>query len=104
MLSGGAPNKFVSEENGKYINANLQDWWRWRLVVRDRLWTASRRHCHNLQDSDLCVFCDQQSEIVHHLLLGCLQPGTLARSATAVRLPAIGASRSRYPTRLVVSL
>lgn len=31
-----------------------------------------RRFRHGLQDSILCVFCDQELETIHHLLLGCV--------------------------------
>lgn len=42
------------------------------LALNKRLWTADRRRRHNLHDSDACAFCDQMSETVYHLLLGCV--------------------------------
>lgn len=45
------------------------------LVMHDRCWswTAERRRFrHGLQDSHNCVICDQASETMHHILLGCV--------------------------------
>jgi hypothetical protein len=42
------------------------------LVMHDRCWTAARRFRHGLQDSDVCILCDQASETMDHLLLGCV--------------------------------
>jgi hypothetical protein len=44
---------------------------RW-LVLLDRCWTAERRRRHGLQDGDSCALCDQGSETISHLLLGCV--------------------------------
>ena len=41
------------------------------LVLHDRCWTADRRKRHGLQDDDTCVLCNQMSETIDHLLLGC---------------------------------
>ena len=41
------------------------------LALHDRCWTAERRKRHNLQDDDSCALCDQESESIDHLLLGC---------------------------------
>lgn len=42
------------------------------LALHQRLWTADRRRRHNLQDNGDCALCDQMSETVDHLLLGCV--------------------------------
>ena len=42
------------------------------LAIHDRCWTNERRKRHNLQDGDSCTFCDQQSESINHLLVGCV--------------------------------
>lgn len=41
-----------------------------------RFWAPNRsgrcRHCrHGLQDSNLCIICDQEAETLDHILLGC---------------------------------
>jgi hypothetical protein len=41
------------------------------LVLHDRCWTATRTKGHDLQDDDRCVMCDQDSETITHLLIGC---------------------------------
>ncbi|KAG2538450.1 hypothetical protein PVAP13_9NG381214 [Panicum virgatum] len=41
------------------------------LALHDRCWTAERRKHHNLQDTDTCVLCAQESETIAHLLVGC---------------------------------
>jgi hypothetical protein len=41
------------------------------LPLHDRVWTSARRKRHNLQDDDRCALCDQQPEIIDHLLVGC---------------------------------
>ena len=41
------------------------------LVIHDRCWTAERRKRHNLQQQDLCALCNQESETISHLLVGC---------------------------------
>ena len=41
------------------------------LVLHDRCWTADRRKRCGLQDDDTCVLCNQMSETIDHLLLGC---------------------------------
>jgi hypothetical protein len=35
-------------------------------------WTAEWRHRHGLQDDDKCALCNQGSESIGHLLLGCV--------------------------------
>lgn len=42
------------------------------LAMHGRCWTAERRYRHGLQDSDSCALCDQCSESLDHLLLGCV--------------------------------
>lgn len=42
------------------------------LVMHGRCWTAERRFRHGLQDSDTCVICDQESETMDHIMLGCI--------------------------------
>lgn len=42
------------------------------LVLHERCWTANRRYRHGLQDSDICIFCDQASEMMDHIILGCV--------------------------------
>ncbi|RLN04975.1 hypothetical protein C2845_PM13G05910 [Panicum miliaceum] len=41
------------------------------LVLHDRCWTACRRKRHGLQEGDRCIFCDQHSETISHLLTQC---------------------------------
>ena len=41
------------------------------LALHDRCWIAERRKRHNLQDTDTCVLCAQESETIAHLLVGC---------------------------------
>ncbi|WVZ95337.1 hypothetical protein U9M48_041118 [Paspalum notatum var. saurae] len=41
------------------------------LAAQDRCWTSERRRRHGLQDSDVCVLCDQEVESINHLLLSC---------------------------------
>jgi hypothetical protein len=41
------------------------------LVMHGRCWTAERRFRHGLQQSDTCIFCDQGSETMDHILLQC---------------------------------
>lgn len=41
------------------------------LVMHGRCWTAERRFRHGLQDSPVCIMCDQQDETMDHILLGC---------------------------------
>jgi hypothetical protein len=41
------------------------------LVMHDRCWTADRRYRHGLQDSNTCIFCDQDVETIDQILLGC---------------------------------
>jgi hypothetical protein len=41
------------------------------LVMYGRCWTANRRFRHGLQPDDPCIFCDQSSETMEHILLGC---------------------------------
>lgn len=42
------------------------------LAFHERCWTADRRHRHGLQDSGVCIFCDQEPETIDHLLLNCV--------------------------------
>jgi hypothetical protein len=42
------------------------------LVLMDRFWMVERQHRHGLQDDDQCTLCDQGSETISHLLLGCV--------------------------------
>ena len=41
------------------------------LVMHGRCWTADRWFRHGLQDSNACIFCDQDAETMNHILLGC---------------------------------
>jgi hypothetical protein len=41
------------------------------LVMHGRCWTAERRFKHGLQDSAVCIICDQSSETMDHLIIGC---------------------------------
>ncbi|CAN6359861.1 unnamed protein product [Urochloa humidicola] len=41
------------------------------LAVKDRLWTAERRHRHGLQDPSCCKLCDQDLETSGHLFVSC---------------------------------
>jgi hypothetical protein len=41
------------------------------LVMYGRCWTTDRRFRHGLQDSNACIFCDQDAETMNHILLGC---------------------------------
>ncbi|GJN24234.1 hypothetical protein PR202_gb11965 [Eleusine coracana subsp. coracana] len=36
-----------------------------------RCWTSDRLERHNLQNNGPCAFCQQASETIEHLLLGC---------------------------------
>jgi hypothetical protein len=40
------------------------------LVMHGRCWTVDRRYRHGLQPDDRCIFCDQCSETMEHILLG----------------------------------
>ena len=42
------------------------------LILHRRCWTAERRFRHGLQTSDTCIICDQSSETMDHLVLGCV--------------------------------
>ena len=42
------------------------------LVLHGRCWTADRRFRHGLQPTDTCILCDQESETIDHILLGCV--------------------------------
>lgn len=42
------------------------------LVLHGRCWTAQRRRRHGLQDSDACILCDQEIEMMEHIILGCV--------------------------------
>ena len=42
------------------------------LILHGRCWTAERRFRHGLQTSDTCIICDQSSETMDHLVLGCV--------------------------------
>jgi len=42
------------------------------LALHRRLWTSECRMRHGLQDHDICALCDQGSETVAHLFLGCV--------------------------------
>lgn len=42
------------------------------LVMNGRCWTAQRQRRHGLQDSDASIFCNQASESMDHILLGCV--------------------------------
>jgi len=41
------------------------------LAMHNRCWTGDRRFRHGLQDSNLCIFCDQEPETLDHIILGC---------------------------------
>lgn len=41
------------------------------LAVKERLWTADRRHRHGLQRNAECTFCEQELETTVHLLAAC---------------------------------
>ena len=41
------------------------------LAFHDLCWTAHRRKKRNLQADDSCVFCDQESETIDHILVSC---------------------------------
>jgi len=41
------------------------------LCLHERCWTTNRRFRHGLQQSDECVMCDQASETMDHIMLGC---------------------------------
>jgi hypothetical protein len=41
------------------------------LVMHGRCWTGDRRFRHGLQDSNVCIICDQEAETMDHILLGC---------------------------------
>lgn len=41
------------------------------LAIRDRLWTAERRHRRGLQDNTECALCDQGIETSDHLFATC---------------------------------
>lgn len=47
------------------------------LAFHGRCWMLDRRRRHGLQESGICILCDQESETIDHLLLGCLQQGGL---------------------------
>lgn len=40
--------------------------------MHSRCWTANRRFRRGLQADNACIFCDQASETVDHILLGCV--------------------------------
>jgi len=42
------------------------------LTLHGRCWTGDRRFTHGLQDSNVCISCDQAPEIMDHILLGCV--------------------------------
>jgi hypothetical protein len=41
------------------------------LALLDHCWASERLQRHNLENSGPCVFCSQEVETIHHLLLGC---------------------------------
>ncbi|RLN30386.1 hypothetical protein C2845_PM05G01240 [Panicum miliaceum] len=43
----------------------------WLTLHDRRCWTAERRRRHNLQATDTCILCAQESESIAHLLVGC---------------------------------
>jgi len=42
------------------------------LVMHDRCWTTHRRWRHGLQESNICIICDQAVETMDHIILGCV--------------------------------
>jgi len=38
--------------------------------MHGRCWTADRRFIHGLQESNLCIFYDQEPETMDHILVG----------------------------------
>lgn len=41
------------------------------LATHHRIWTADRRHRHNLDARDTCTLCDQEPETCDHILVNC---------------------------------
>ena len=41
------------------------------LTLHGRCWTGHRRFRHGLQDSDICIVCDEHSETMDHILSDC---------------------------------
>ena len=41
------------------------------LTLHGRCWTGHRRFRHGLQDSDICIICDQHSDTMDHILSDC---------------------------------
>lgn len=46
-------------------------WFFFWLATHNRCSTGARCFRHGLQDSDLCIFCDQECETLDHILMGC---------------------------------
>ena len=42
------------------------------MAIHDHCWTAHRRKRRNIQDDYSCILCDQSSETIDHLLIGCI--------------------------------
>jgi hypothetical protein len=42
------------------------------LAARNRCWTADRLANQGLQHPEHCIFCDQEEEIVQHILTSCV--------------------------------
>jgi len=45
---------------------------RFWYALHRRLWTLVRQARHGLQESDVCALCDQATESISHLFLGCV--------------------------------
>ena len=41
------------------------------LILHGRCWTTERHFRHGLQATDTCIFCDQKTKSMDHILLGC---------------------------------
>lgn len=87
------------------------------LVMHGRCWTAERRFRHGLQDSPVCIMCDQQDETMDHILLDCSfsrEGGTFGCINCICRTPSLLPNNTRssggceagslFPNRLVEDL
>jgi hypothetical protein len=66
----GSSTPIAAKEIWKTAAPPLVRFFFW-LVMHGRCWTAARRFRHGLQSTDACVLCDQASDTMDHLLLGC---------------------------------
>jgi hypothetical protein len=66
----GQSQLFGAKELWKTKPPNKCCFFTW-LALHDRNWTSDWLWHHGLWDDATCVFCDQESETMDHLLTGC---------------------------------